>query len=625
MVLMSKGEQEAYKSGEKDYESAKEKLSAKFFKFKEYEEMYLSHLKNSSNAWKSSIFDPEIFEKVERMTSHLVSTSPRGTFLPQEDSDTFNVAIANQLYKYQWDDPKAEMYKKMTDMVKMAGIYGISFGYLCWMWDRREQDVMDEKSKTKFVQLWNGPFFKPLDPRDVFPDPSGTDMHSLEWIIINQYYTMAELEGQNAKYRNGEKRFKNLGILKEKLKSKKDVVASRDIAASTLDSVSGRKGGMGVKDRILVRTRFARNRWVSWCPDYKILIEDHANPYDHFDLPIHIYIDQNVPGQLYGMGEIEPIMPLQKGLNSVLNQRLDNVRLIMNGMFKVKAGSAYAYTWKSEPGAKWVVDNVDDIQPFSIPDVTANTFLQTTSYFKDSMSRALGHTDVLTRAVSNGGPKTATELQLASGEQNARLRTKENFLDQFIKRLSTQWMQLDQQFMDEKTIVRIVGAEALQALSMDKGMYEQDENGEVVLSDPSNPQSEPSLKSIVYKGKDRDKLSIDDSKTFGFMVVEPEDIAGHFDFIVESGGALRANEQARMQNITQAVSMVTNSQQQLAAEGKSANIAPLLRIALSTLIPEIKDPDAIIKDLPPQDPAMLQQGSPTSNSYMQSNGSVPQF
>jgi len=583
-ITMTKEERKAFKDVEDKYQSSKEKLMPKFKEFKEFEEIYHGKIKNETNPWKSEINDPESYEKVERMTSHLVAVTPKGTFLPQEVSDTFNIAVADELYKFQWDNPKQEMHRKLADMVKMAGMYGTSFGLLTWMWDRREQEIISKKGKTKWVQLWDEPFFKPLDPRDVFPDPSATDANSLQWVIVNQYFTYDELKGQNGKYEDGNNRFINLTILKEKLRNKKDITASRDI---TIAQIDGRKNANGIKDRILVRTMFSREKWVSICPDYNLVIENHPNPYQHFELPIHILIDQNVPNQLYGMGEIEPIMPLQKGLNSVVNQRSDNVRLILNGMFKVKHNAKYAYTWRSEPGAKWVVEDPNDVEPFVIPDVTANTFLVTANYFKDAMTKATGNFDVLNKGLS--GRNTATEAKIASGEQNARLRSKENFLDQFVRRLSNQWMQLNQQFLQDKTLIRIVGVDALRSLQSNPAMFnfqETDENGR------------PSPRQVTYKGNDVTKLMIDQSGMFGFLVAEPEDIQGSFDFVVETGSTLASDQSQSMTNTMTAVDILTKLVPMLQAEGKGVSFAPLAT-RLVTLLTDIKNPDDVITNAQP--------------------------
>src|SRR5205814_598835 len=100
------------------------------------------------------------------------------------------------------------------------------------------------------------------------------------------------------------------------------------------------------------------------------------------------------PGELYGMGEIEPIDRLQRAVNAVLNQRLDNVQLTLRSMWKVKKNAGVdMHTLVSAPGNIVTTDDMDAVEPFQVPDVTGATFVQTMNYLTAAIQNGSGITD----------------------------------------------------------------------------------------------------------------------------------------------------------------------------------------------------------------------------------------
>lgn len=609
-------EKKVLKEMEGKYDQAYQALTPRFSKFNDYEDLYLGYISNKDNPWKSAVFDPESFEKVERMVSHLFATKPRGRYMPREGADTAGVRIADELFKYQWDKDGQQMQRKLMRIGRNAGIFGTGFGILTWRFERRKRKFVmkDGSVQTKWVTSWDDPYFQDLYIYDCFPDPTATYVEDLAWFIHNEYVTIEELENTNHKV-NGVKRYKNLSILKEKAGKKKSGASTdsfRDRFSQTKNIDTTEQEG-----RILVRRYYDRDRWVSWCPDYNLIIEDRENPYWHGDLPIHLLTDHDYSNQLFGIGELEPIERLQRGLNSVLNQRLDNVRMIMNPAVKTLARSKYSKEWKMAPGWKWRMDRMDEVDLFQIPDATGNTFMQTANYFKDAMSRALGYQDFISRNES-GADKTAAEIRAASGEQNARLKSKEYNVDAFIQRLATQWMQLNQQFITKERVIRIVGKDAISlfskmdAFNNDAEAYDE-ETGAPKLDELGKPIMEPQMKQIMMKGEEVDKWRIGDDGAFGLLVIEPDDLMGDFDYIVETGSTTQVDTAAQQANTESALKMLIEVEEKLMNEGKTIHYSPVVEKDLSEL--GFKNTDEIIVSV---DPATM--GDATSNELNNMTG-----
>lgn len=70
------------------------------------------------------------------------------------------------------------------------------------------------------------------------------------------------------------------------------------------------------------------------------------------------------------------VKPLQDGINNVENQRNDNVLLVLNKRYKVKRGTNVDTNslFRNVPGGVTNVDNMEDLEEMTSPDVTASSY-----------------------------------------------------------------------------------------------------------------------------------------------------------------------------------------------------------------------------------------------------------
>jgi hypothetical protein len=621
---MADQEKELFREIEDKYDYSYDELSPRFEKFNVWEDLYFSNLRNSDNPWKSSVFDPESYEKVERVVSHLFATKPRGKFYPREKHDAAGVRVADELFKYQWEKPGQNMQLKLPRQGRGMGIFGSGFGLLTWRYERRKRrkpNKAGEKTE-QYEVIWDDPYYQDLYIYDCFPDPTAMSIEDMQWFIHNEFVTLEELENTNHKY-HGERRYKNLDKLKEKLSKRKgNYSASQDSYRTKADSARGSNKDTDLRGRILVRRYYDKSQWVTIVPDFKLVIEDRPCPYDHGELPIHMMLDVVYSNQLFGVGEIEPIERLQKGLNAVLNQRLDNVRMQLSPAVMHDANSEYAHEWKWQPGYKWRLGaNEKEPKPFQLPDATSGTFMQTANYFKDSMSRALGHQDFLSRNES-ADTRTATEIRASSGEQNARMRSKEHNIDMFMERLGTQWMQLNQQYMTKGRLVRILGREALEALQNDESLKER----EAIMSPDGEEAMAIKPKRSIYAGEEVDKFKMEKGGAFGLLLVEPDDIRGAMDFIVESGSTVESDVTQQQADLESILKTLLDLKDQFGQEGYKVNIKPIIdKILLLRNIKNVDEIFEVINDNPmAQDPGQAMGGAPVDPmAAMMPQGGMP--
>jgi hypothetical protein len=558
---MNKKDTKAFRDFEEKHSRAQTYMDEFFEEFNDYEDLYWSFIDESKHPYQAKVFDPMVFEKVERVTAHLAASMPRGSVMPadvMDALDNFGAVALDELFKYQWRNPKLKHQTKLVKLIKTFALFGTAFATLHWKYTRRKN------SDGTYTIMCDQPNLEPLNIYDCFPDPSADSLETMKYFIHYDYTTIKALEAENRKVK-GVSRYKNLDELKDRVK--KDGTPS-------VDAYRGRTGPYREQEKDMTGTikigrMYTRNKWVSVAVDYNIVIENRDNPYIHGEMPILKVDDHEYPHQVMGIGEVQPIKALQKAINAIVNQRLDNVEFMMKPIFKVKDKS-YRNSWKVKPGAFWNVRDMNDVEPFIFPDATANMFVQTTQYLKGSAEQALGTYDVLNKGVDN---RTATEVKAVVGEQNARMRLKEFNVDQFISHMGTMWAQLNQQFITSERFIRIVGDEALQML---RNMEEvkpftevQGMDGVEYIENTEN----------YIDGKPR----FIDKEKYGFLGFTPEDIRGQYDFVVESGSTTVNDRVGERDDILNAISLLQNNFDMLQMQGININIRPLLEKLLKQL------------------------------------------
>lgn len=582
------------------YEDAANYWRPIYEKFEDLEDMYwgkVAYDNPDDQVWKSKATDNIAFEAVERMVSHLLSGDPKGRFVPVEPRDDYGAMVNNALFNYQWNYPGLNMTQKIRDLGIQSGVFGIGFGILEWKYEERTRTKIEygelEQTETEETYVHcDQPWFRPLYVYDCYPDPSATSIDDMQWFIYDEYVTLNELKERN---KGKFKPYQNLGKLEEKLKEQD---ATQNEHRTNLDSYRGADTNSMKKGRTLVRTMVSRAKRYTYCPDVGVLIQDGDNPYWHGDLPVHMLVDYGYPNQLFGRGEIDPIRTMQKALTNVLNQRLDNVKLILNSGFKAKANAKYMSTWKMRPGWIALVDEMDELQPFSVPDVTSRTFLETTNYFKDSTYRTLGYTDFLTRNETEGD-KTATEIRASVGEQNARMRDKEKNIDAFMQRLANQWLLLNQQFMTNEKIIRIVGADAQKMINQKIEERQQQQQQELQQMQPElqglPPEMLPEMPSPYTQGEG-----------VGYLEINPNDLSGRYDYMIEAGSLSEVDPAQKAQSLMMGIKVLQENEQRLTQnEQLKVNYQPLLEKLLREL--GVKNVDEIFEPLSEQEVGMMQQ------------------
>lgn len=169
---------------------------------------------------------------------------------------------------------------------------------------------------------------------------------------------------------------------------------------------------------------------------------------------------------------------------------MDNVTLVLNRMWKVKNGSGVDEDeLVSDAGGVVHTNDMDGLESIPMPDVTTSSYREET-LIKADIQQTTGVSD-FTRGVGSDslGNDTATGISLIQEAGNSRFRLKIRNLEAGIEELGRFIISLNGQFMAEEKVVRILGDDGIE-----------------------------------------------------WLTVRPEDLRGNFDVIVQSGSTLPSNE-----------------------------------------------------------------------------------
>lgn len=622
-------EQEVLSEVSEQFLLAKQYLDPIHEKMNRQEELYRSFIDNNNYPHGAKVFDPRIFRVIETITPRMVANEPTGSFYPVETGDMSTAHVLNALMKYDWR--RADMFPKLVMFIKSMLIFGTAFGRNYWDYRTSMKTrmvpkqvngrmVWTPKNKEQIeVTEFDGPNFEPLNIYDCYFDPNATSMDNMRWFIYRTFKTLKELEQMNdAKYAaTGQKGYyKNLDKLKQLLEDKKAKKSTGQAAPDNMQFREHRRIMLSTQEfhgkdesnpEIVVLRRFTREGWCDVVPEYGLVIREIENPYFHGELPIIYGVDYPYPGELLGMGEIEPIDRVQRAINAVLNQRLDNVQLTLRNMWKVKKDSGVdMHTLVSAPGNVITTDDMNAVEAIDVPDVTGATFVQTMNYLTSALQNGSGITDYTIGLGndSNVANKTATGTRLIQQEANAQFKLKIQLLNHMvIKKIADQWKDLRIQYTTESQKLRILGRDDIKYMRDNTNLARMDENGEEVI--PGDYSAKTKLNII--------------SDEFAFLDLIPDDIqpsvVGDYDFVPAVSSEQLSDPIALQENFFVALEKVANPEwvKGLASQKKQLNYSSLTEKVFDKLNLGIEDKEVLVDlEMPeaPSEQAMPQQGLP---------------
>lgn len=503
----------------------------------------------------SRTVDPRIRTSLIEKNARLMGGKLRGTFVPREGGDTLGAHINNAIIDYQWDSANdgGSMVTKMSIVDIDARLYQSKFVLVPW------RLVLNHEGEVQF----EGNEMIPLDIRDCGLDPSATHIRDAKWFQHRTWEHVDDLEMQTDS--KGKPLFKNIGELKTRLAEKTKVQKS----STKNEYVPRRKQLQGIEDRtgedrafpvIKLVTEYREDKWITFAPDFDLVLREIDNPYEHNKIPVAQLRYYPVQDDNLGESEVEPVIPLWKGIQAVLCSYMDEVILKMRPPIKIIENAVRIETIQYGPEAQWLVDRQDAIEEMKSSGDSLAYFQTTYQVLISAFNTAMGD---LSQGSAidpfSNDSKTATEVKASNRQQNVRDQKNQNDLSEFIKDIVSMWCANNKQFLFSDPnkvdhIVRIVGKDKYQTferagyadretpnemIQMIADMVEQnpdmtEEEINSYIEEASIPKHpillNPKEKDIT-KYKVKPKMTLSEFGNMAELSVVPEDMDGTYDYV----------------------------------------------------------------------------------------------
>ena len=357
---------------------------------------YMSGQVASRTPTRSKVFIPLVFQIIEAATPKLISfTSSNDNLFDVEAKDVNEEEIAKNVKNLLGDQfDQNEFDDKYETFLKQLLLYGTSYFWVDWevkwAWKiSRTPKIMKfvddngiNQQKTEYVTekrydiVGRRPKISVLDVLDVFPCQDHPEVGDQPSVMIRKFMLREDFErlcdGPQPYFAN------------------KDMAMSSGTSAKFQETRQWRKTARGEISTVKSRDIELIEVWGYWDLDgdgksepcqivianRQVVVRAVPNPFDHQEVPLVKVNFCKVPLEWFGIGLIEPVLSLQNEANLVRRQRLDNVNLLINQMYKVLSTDTSIDIEKvsSQPSGVVLVDDMNNLQPIQRGDVSGSAY-----------------------------------------------------------------------------------------------------------------------------------------------------------------------------------------------------------------------------------------------------------
>jgi hypothetical protein len=482
-------------------------------RFTRFYKLYRSYVTRRKGDWHSKVFIPLSFWVVETITPRLVAGLPKMLCLPVGPEDSEPAKTMEMLLEYAQTESSLEV--ELVEAYKSALIYGtgilkifheedvryrgVTETAMQPVMEVRAEPVMDPETGMPLLDPDNNPVMEtaevpvmdpetgepmqepvldddgePLtrrrrEPYVVYDGPKASWVSNFDFWVAPGATTISDaryvIHKSLVDWETFEKGMK-AGVyrLPEGVEPE-NLWTSEDNAQEKLLAEIGLQGQSEATDparRVLELLEFWTNGRILTLANRSIIVRVQENPFDHGEKPFVRIVDHLVPGEFWGIGEIEPLEGLQDLRNAQTNLRIDNLKLVLNKMFAVDVSKLVDQRdLISRPGGAIRTSGDADprsvLFPLEFGDVTPNAYRETEETDR-VVEKVSAVTAYQTGTDSPSLADTATAVASIQEAGSTRFTHKTRLAEMTgLKPLARQFGSIIQQFWDTERTVRLVG------------------------------------------------------------------------------------------------------------------------------------------------------------------------
>lgn len=350
------------------------------------------------------------FERQARVAAQL----PSGKVYATGSKDDGKAKLANIVLQ-RYIVPNAGRGYDMLTLQRMWGVYASVYGSMPMFYD---YTVGDD---------YIGPYAQLVDPRMFMPQPGRNSVGECDWVMISTLVSIEYLK---------------------KIADRKDTSWDKDAINRLIDAANEglpSRVNDSEKDSNTSKTRYSRGEyptgqvelitkyeagddghWVTFAPDYKDagVLRDIPNPHKSGKIPVVMRHCFPLMNSIYGLGDFERGMKIQKAKDSFLGLRLEFAKNLVFPSMKVNLQNVTPSTVKHGAGNKILVTDMNNSVEYMQATGSANNEFQSTySVLNSIQQNQFGTTTTDVSSENSANPsmgKTPEALKIQSQRENAR-------------------------------------------------------------------------------------------------------------------------------------------------------------------------------------------------------------
>jgi hypothetical protein len=433
--------------------------------------LYFSSQDKRKTSTRSSITVPIVFQIIEAAVPKVVNTifgSGEEFFdiIPVNPADQDFADGMRTLLTFQLN--QAEFMIKFVDFVKQLLLYGTSYFHVYWKVKRewvtsrtpiREPLTInglvidpnnirwEEKREYKVVE--RRPEIDVLDILDVFPDPESRNENDARGVFVRSWMSIQDVKNmgkgqfpifgntENPKLVEGDTKFGESRQARYSIRGL-STPSGKDLVEVLTFWGKYDLDGDGIKEKCQI---IIANR--------QVILVARSNPFHHQQCPVVRCVFFPIPLEWFGMGLVEPIISNVHELWTLRRQRIDNINLILNRMWKVNSlADIDLDTLISTPNGIILTDQMDGVEPIETGDVTSSAYNEATIVQSD-IENATAPRSIQGSPESGRLGRTAKGAQLIIGQALEKFAVGTKLVEELgIKRVLKLVQGLNLQFID---------------------------------------------------------------------------------------------------------------------------------------------------------------------------------
>ena len=371
----------------------------------------------SKNTTRAKVTDAHIstlvFERQARVSAQLPSGKVYCLSNKEDGADDLmNIVLQKYII------PNANSGGDLLTKLRMSGIYASVYGIQPILYDYRVDDE------------YIGPDAYLIPVRHFYPQPGKNSIQDSDWAMVSTIVSVSWLEARAKNSKTWNK--KNVQMLVEKAKQGTAPSYNRDGNKRSMIEISRETGtpmtGKGKAARIELITKYEKGKdghWLTYAVDFPDcgILRDIPNPHKSGKIPIVIRQCFPLVDSIWGLGDFERGMSLQKAKDSLINLYLDAVKMSIFPPLKMDLSGVTPSTIRQEAGARWLMKDLNAVQPYESSPQGLETFQATYQFLTGGLLNQFGTTDTNQTARSTSDPafgRTPEALQQLQSRESAR-------------------------------------------------------------------------------------------------------------------------------------------------------------------------------------------------------------